>query len=147
MKTNLAGYLRRGAAPLAIGVALMASPAFAQGNQSQPQAPAPAAGDDNQGKEILVTGSRIPQPNLEGTAPVTVVSNQDVQLSGTTRVEDLLNSLPQVFAGQASTLSNGSDGTATVDLRGLGPNRTLVLVNGRRLQPGDPSPTGSNAAD
>ncbi len=93
---------------------------------------------------IIVTGSRIQSPNLTSAAPVTVVSAQDVKLTGTTRVEDLLNALPQVFAGQASTLSNGADGTATVDLRGLGPRRTLVLVNGRRLLPGDPT---TSAAD
>ena len=55
-----------------------------------------------------------------------------------TRVEDLLNELPQVFAAQGSNISNGADGTATVDLRGLGAKRTLVLVNGLRLGPGDP---------
>jgi len=93
---------------------------------------------------IIVTGSRIPQPNLESVSPVTVVNNQDFKLQGVTRVEDLLNNLPQVFAGQASTLANGADGTATVDLRGLGSTRTLVLINGRRLLPGDPQ---TSAAD
>ena len=132
MKKNLARFLKQGAAPLAIGVALIASPAFAQDTP---------AGDDD---EILVTGSRIPQPNLEGASPVTVVGPQDIQQTGTTRVEDLLNSLPQVFAGQGSNISNGSSGTATVNLRGLGSERNLVLVNGRRLLPGDP---GSSAAD
>ena len=52
-----------------------------------------------------------------------------------TRVEDLLNELPQVFADQGSNMSNGSNGTATVDLRGLDAKRTLVLVNGQRLGP------------
>ena len=80
-------------------------------------------------------------------APVTVVSSQDIKLQGTTRVEDLLNALPSVSASQGSTISNGADGTATVDLRGLGTSRTLTLVNGRRLLPGDPSPTSGSAAD
>jgi iron complex outermembrane receptor protein len=125
------------------GVALASSPVFAQttsGVPSLPDATAPA----DAGSTIVVTGSRLPQPNLSSSSPVTVVSQQEVKLSGTTRVEDLLNSLPQVFAGQASTVSNGASGTATVDLRGLGPSRTLVLINGRRLLPGDP---GSSAAD
>jgi iron complex outermembrane receptor protein len=61
------------------------------------------------------------------------------------RIEDIVNQLPQAFAAQGSTLSNSASGTATVDLRGLGDQRTLVLVNGRRLMPGDPD--GSNAAD
>ncbi|MBO9713132.1 TonB-dependent receptor [Sphingomonas sp.] len=143
MKKNMAGYLRRSAAPIAIGVALIASPAFAQDEQL----PATDQASSDQGSEIVVTGSRIPQPNLEGTAPVTVVSAQDIKLQGTTRVEDMLNSLPAVFASQASTLANGADGTASVDLRGLGTTRTLSLVNGRRLLPGDPSPTSGSAAD
>ncbi|HEX6741057.1 MAG TPA: TonB-dependent receptor plug domain-containing protein, partial [Sphingomicrobium sp.] len=89
-------------------------------------------------QDIVITGSRIPQPNLTSASPVTVLSSQDVKLQGTTRTEDLINSLPQSFAAQGSNISNGSTGTASVNLRGLGSQRTLVLVNGRRLQPGDP---------
>jgi iron complex outermembrane receptor protein len=62
-----------------------------------------------------------------------------VKMQGVTRTEDLLNSLPQVMAGQSSGVSNGSTGTATVNLRGLGSARTLVLVDGRRVMPGDPA--------
>lgn len=92
----------------------------------------------DESSEIVVTGSRIPQPNLTSASPVTVISSAEIKLQGTTRTEDLLNSLPQTFAGQGSNISNGSTGTATVDLRGLGASRTLVLINGRRLMPGDP---------
>lgn len=141
MKNKLAEALKRGAAPLAIGVALLATPAFAQDE------PAAAPADQGDDQEIIVTGSRIPQPNLESASPVTVVNAMDIKLQGTAKVEDLLNSLPAVFASQASTLANGADGTASVDLRGLGTNRTLSLVNGRRLLPGDPSPTSGSAAD
>ena len=101
---------------------------------------APATGQ----QEIVVTGSRIPQPNLETASPVTTVTSQEVKLSGTSRTEDLVNSLPQVFAAQGSNVSNGASGTATVDLRGLGSKRNLVLVNGKRLQAGD---TGNPVAD
>jgi len=96
--------------------------------------------------DIIITGTRIPQPNLTSAAPVTVVTNQDVKLSGSTRIEDVLNQLPSVQANQGSGVSNGATGTASVDLRDLGPKRTLVLVNGRRLVPGDPNST-SQAAD
>jgi len=92
-------------------------------------------------EEIVVTGSRIPQPNLTSAAPLTVVSDQDVKLSGATRIEDVLNQLPSVGAAQASGQSNGATGTAEVDLRYLGSKRSLVLVNGRRLMPGDPAGT------
>ena len=96
--------------------------------------------------DIIITGTRIPQPNLTSAAPVTVVTNQDVKLSGATRVEDVLNSLPSVQANQSSGVSNGATGTAYVDLRDLGPKRTLVLINGRRLVPGDPN-SSAQAAD
>ncbi|MBV9930197.1 MAG: TonB-dependent receptor [Alphaproteobacteria bacterium] len=137
----------------AIGIA---TPAYAQttppadqprtGDQTQPQAgPAegspsttPANGQGDENGAIVVTGTRIPQPNLTSASPITVVNNAEVKLQGTARTEDIINSLPQSFAAQGSNISNGATGTATVDLRGLGSRRTLVLVNGRRLMPGDP---------
>ena len=87
--------------------------------------------------EVVVTGSRISSPNMKSISPVTAVSGQDFKVEGITRVEDLLNQLPQVFADQGSAISNGANGIATVDLRGLGANRTLVLIDGRRLINGD----------
>lgn len=97
---------------------------------------------------IVVTGSRIARSaNLESVSPITVVDSDEIKLQGTTRIEDILNSLPSIAASQTTALANGADGTASVDLRGLGTNRTLTLVNGRRLLPGDPSPTSGSAAD
>ena len=88
---------------------------------------------------VVVTGSRIPQPSLVSTSPVTVVGQQEMQLEGATNVENLLNNLPSVVADYTNTASNGATGQATVDLRGLGSSRTLVLVDGKRLMPSDPS--------
>lgn len=136
---KMSSALWTGVAPAALGFALAGSPASAQEAVSA-AAPPPAA-------DIIVTGSRIARPELTSAAPVTVVSPDDIKLQGASRVEDILNSLPAVFASQASSLSNGADGTASVDLRGLGTSRTLTLVNGRRLVPGDPSPTSGSAAD
>jgi iron complex outermembrane recepter protein len=93
---------------------------------------------DTEVEAVVVTGSRIPQPNLTSTSPITVIGDQEVKLSGTTNVEQLVNSLPAAYAGQTGQVSNGATGTATVDLRGLGPKRTLVLVDGKRLMPGSP---------
>ena len=93
---------------------------------------APALAQENLG-EIVVTGSRIRSANLESTTPVTQVTAADVVTQGVTRIEDLVNQLPQAFAAQNVTVSNGSTGTATLNLRGLGSPRTLVLVDGRRL--------------
>ncbi len=124
---------KAGVAPIALGVALVAAPAFAQDA-------APQGGEEEaRSSEIIVTGSRITNPNLTSASPVTVVSATEVKAQGNTRVEDLLNSLPQVFASQGSTDANGATGIATVDLRNLGSARTLVLVNGRRLGAGDPT--------
>nr|WP_321441903.1 TonB-dependent receptor [uncultured Hyphomonas sp.] len=92
---------------------------------------------------VYVTGSRIAQPNLTTTSPVTSVSANDIKLQGVTKVEDLVTQLPQAFAAQNSTVSNGATGTATVSLRNLdlGGNavRTLVLVDGKRLPYGSPN--------
>jgi outer membrane receptor protein involved in Fe transport len=87
----------------------------------------------------VVTGSRIPQPNLTSVSPLTTVTSQDVKLTGSTDILQLLNQLPSAFANQTSQVSNGSTGTAEADLRNLGPSRTLVLVDGKRLVPGDPT--------
>jgi iron complex outermembrane recepter protein len=94
---------------------------------------------------VTVTGTRIASPNLEAISPVTAITSEELGLTGKVRIEDVINQLPQAFAAQGSQISNGSDGTASVDLRGLGSQRTLVLVNGRRLMPGDPD--GGSAAD
>ena len=93
---------------------------------------------------VEVTGSRIPTANLEGPSPVTVVTAKDIQADGVRSVENMLNNLPQVFADQGGTISNGSSGTATVNLRNFGADRTLVLVNGRRLPAGSPSNTAAD---
>jgi len=77
-------------------------------------------------------------------SPVLAVSADEIQQTGVTRIEDMLNTLPQVNAAQGTGEANGADGTAQVNLRGLGVNRTLTLVNGRRLGPGDPASAGAS---
>lgn len=116
------------AAPLALGLALISAPSFAQDAED--------GAEEGSDKPIVVTGSLVKRPNEDSAAPVTVVGGDDFKGTGATKVEDLFNALPQVIATQSSGVSNGADGTATVDLRGLGTNRTLVLVDGRRLMPG-----------
>ena len=111
----------------------MAAPAMAQ---SQP--------DSDQLGEIVVTGSRIPQANLVTTSPVTQVTGEDIKVAGVTRVEDLVTQLPQAFTSQNSTVSNGASGTATVSLRNLGSDRTLVLIDGRRMGYGSPADTAAD---
>src|SRR6202008_4529526 len=97
-------------------------------------AAAPADAEEAPLQEVVVPGSRIATPNLDAISPVTAVTSEEIKQTGVTRVEDLINSLPQVVADQGSGLSMGANGTATLNLRGLGPQRTLVLMNGRRPQ-------------
>ena len=110
-----------------------AAPAMAQ------DAPASQDLDD-----VIVTGSRIPQANLITTSPVTQLTGEDIDVAGVTRVEDLISQLPQAFAAQNSTVSNGATGTATVSLRNLGSVRTLVLIDGRRMGYGSPNATAAD---
>lgn len=93
-------------------------------------------------EEVLVTGSRIQRANLGSPSPVVDLSADDLSHGGSDRLEDLLRALPQVYTDQNRNTANGSTGTATVDLRNLGPQRTLVLVDGRRLPGGSPLSAG-----
>jgi outer membrane receptor protein involved in Fe transport len=122
---------------------LMALPAAAQDAQtSQSAAPTPvSAGSasamaENAGDQIIVTGSRIAPPNATSVAPITSISGDAlVRATGSVSVGDQLNDLPQVrstFSQQNSTQYLGTHGLNLVDLYGLGTQRTLVLVNGRR---------------
>ena len=95
-------------------------------------------------EEVSVTGSLIPRPTLEAMSPVTTMDVEQLTYQGNTRLEDLLTSLPQVFSAQNSSVSNGSSGTATVNLRNLGAVRTLVLIDGKRMPTGD---TGAISPD
>jgi len=113
---------------------LISNLAFAQESSS----------DAEQIEEVVVTGSRIPQKsNLVSPSPVTEVSADDFLYRGVVRTEDLLNDLPQTFASNNSSDSNGAVGIATVDLRGMGSARTLVLVDGKRLNMGSPKGGGT----
>ena len=130
--------VRRGlvlAAVLVTVIGVLGYPAAAQAQQQQQQ-----QADQQQPQfkeEVEVTGSLIPRPTLEAMSPVATLEPDQIANSGITRLEDLLTSLPQVFSAQNSTIANGASGTATVDLRYLGPQRTLVLIDGRRMPPGD----------
>lgn len=123
----------------AVRCALFAAAAVAAGTQVQ-------AADETTIQEVVVTGSRIASPNMTSISPVTAISREDIAATGKVRVEDILNQLPQAMAAQGSMLSNGSTGIATVDLRGLNAKRTLVLINGRRLMPGNPDSGPNNNA-
>jgi iron complex outermembrane recepter protein len=102
-----------------------------------------------QTEAIMVTGTLIPRPMLEGTSPVVTLDAQEITSRGMMRIEDILTSLPQVYAtnfGNASVV-NGASGTASADLRYLGAGRTVVLIDGRRMPSGDALDKDFVAAD
>ncbi|MFN8947773.1 MAG: TonB-dependent receptor plug domain-containing protein, partial [Alphaproteobacteria bacterium] len=108
---------------------IMAVPAIAQeGQQAKPV------------EKVTVTGSRIKTRDFKSISPIATISAKEIALTGAVNVESLLNELPQVVPGLTVTSNNPSlNGFATADLRGLGPGRTLVLINGRRANPSDRS--------
>jgi outer membrane receptor protein involved in Fe transport len=101
---------------------IVASPAFAQTEE------APA-----EGEAIVITGSRIVRPNLEANSPVTSVTGLETTQNADVTLDTFLNTLPQVNPAGTTTSNNpGNGGQSNIDLRGLGANRNLVLVDGRR---------------
>jgi len=154
MNLSAEGRLRLAARfAFVVGVGSVSGQAFAQAVEvaqagTPAKSEAAASGESpekvKQLGSVQVTGSRIKSPNLTSNSPVLVIGKEEIKFQGTTRVEDLLNSFPAAFAGQGGNLSNGADGTATVDLRFLGPARTLVLIDGKRVQAGA---IGGSAAD
>lgn len=120
-----------------------ATPKRAPAPRPAPQE-APPGGGSTQAEEpvtqletLQVTGSRIPRAQIEGPAPITVVTAEQIQAAGLTSVPDVLRSLSQnsgsVQGQQNTTSAQSTPGAQAVDLRGLGPNHTLVLINGRRI--------------
>ena len=129
---------------MAVRVALTGGSLAATFGVANAQTAPAAASPDTSLQEVVVTGSRISVPTQVSISPVTFVSALDVQQSGVTRVEDLLDELPRVLPAQGANISNGPPAPLELDLRGLGAKRTLVLVNGLRLGPGDPRTGGSS---
>ena len=96
--------------------------------------------------ELVVTGTHIRTAGLTSVSPLAIVERAKIAAEGLPRLEDVITRLPQAYAGQNANVTNAATGTATVDLRQLGPERTLVLLDGKRLMPGDPT-AGSTAPD
>ncbi|CAA0324856.1 TonB-dependent receptor [Alteromonas infernus] len=87
-------------------------------------------------EKIEVTGSRIRRTDIEGANPVTVMSRVDIEKFGITSIGDVLQAIPSAGSAINTNNNNGGNGTTTINIRGIGSNRTLVLVNGKRWAPG-----------
>jgi iron complex outermembrane recepter protein len=137
---------KSGIALSALGWALFISSgtAWAQDSQAEPETTAEeeAAAED---EAIVVTGSRIARPELNVANPIVAVTAEDIEKTGQVNVTDVLIRNPALTASRGSSLSGGADanfgeiGGNFLDLRNLGENRTLVLVNGRRHVAGIPN--------
>ena len=123
MKTHLKKAALISATSLTAAAALVSTNAYAQTGPAEASEPS---------GEIIVTGSRIARRNVESAAPVAVVDSEEFALSGAVNVESVITTLPQVTPGTTSFSNNPGGGVATLNLRGLGSARTMVLVNGRR---------------
>ncbi|MGF1549679.1 MAG: TonB-dependent receptor domain-containing protein [Sphingomonadaceae bacterium] len=156
------------AAPLALGIVLMTAPAAAQVSDppgeglqdvEEDAEPGEAAivlcvdepNDPNcvrQGTQIIVTGTRIASPTIDTASPVQILDSEDIDTSGAVNVQELLLENPSVgipaLSRTNSAFLTSATGIATIDLRDLGSDRTLVLINGRRVVAGVP---GSSIVD
>jgi outer membrane receptor protein involved in Fe transport len=116
--------LKMGAAPLVLGIALISAPAYAQDSE-----------EGAEEGEIVVTGTLIRNPNLEASSPVTVIGADEVALRQTNTAEQILREIPGVVPNLGGNVNNGQVGSARVDLRGLGANRNIVLLDSKRMVP------------
>jgi len=114
------------AAVLASAVAAIAAPALAQ-NQ----------GDEEILEEIITTGTRIKNQNVIAASPITTIGQEEIAVQQTPNIERVFRDLPITIPGDGENVNNGTAGQATLDLRGLGPERSLILIDGKRLAPYD----------
>ncbi|HOZ23716.1 MAG TPA: TonB-dependent receptor [Thermomonas sp.] len=123
--------------PQAAAKPAAAAPARPRAAQAAPPPSTPADTPVTDLQTVQVTGSRIPRAQVEGPAPITLITAEQIQAAGLTSVPDVLRSLSQnsgsVQGQQNTTSAQSTPGAQAVDLRGLGPNHTLVLINGRRI--------------
>jgi iron complex outermembrane receptor protein len=116
------------AALLAVLVVFQVSPEIALGADDS------GASKANELEEVVVTGSLIQRPNNTSVSPITTVSEETLKQTGASNLQDALNQIPSfTVGGNAATGGQGTGGRATINLHGLGTNRNLVLLDGKRL--------------
>jgi iron complex outermembrane receptor protein len=120
---------------LLIGAGSFTAPAFAQTQPIESVTPADSTPPEDVGEDIVVTGSLFRNPNLVQSSPVNVVTESEIQLRQTFNAEQLLRGVPGVASNVGSSANNGNEGASFVDLRGLGANRNIVLLDGTRITP------------
>src|SRR5688572_20745326 len=136
MTSKATSRLRLGSSLAALAFAATSLPALAQ-DEGQAEDP-PAAAEAEDGSQIVVTGSLIQRPNNTSVSPIITMGQEKIQESGTATLQDALNQVPSfTVGGNAATGGQGTGGRASINLHGLGTNRNLVLLDGRRLPVSD----------
>ena len=128
--------LKRKALTIAVSGTLSVS-LFASLSLSQAFAQAAPAATDQKVEQIQVTGTRIKAPGVVSNSPIASVGEEEIKSSQPVAVEEFIKLLPAAVPAIGPGTNNGSGGGATIDLRGFGPSRTLVLIDGRRVVPFD----------
>lgn len=95
-------------------------------------------------EEVIITGSRLRTSNVTSATPLIQIGAEEITNRGIARIEDVVNILPNVFVSQTANSANGSTGISTLNLRGLEDERTLVLIDGKRLPFGSPFDPATN---
>lgn len=129
---------RRNRLSVALAGALCCTASFGVMAQETAQSPPPSEDPAATLDTVTVTGTRLRSQTMTAASPVAEIQKEEFQYAGATKVEDLVNQYPQLGFqnGFDNFMNNPSQGYATVDLRDLGPQRTLTLVNGRRIPKG-----------
>ena len=96
---------------------------------------ATAADGESVIEEVVVTGTRIKRPGHVSSSPIQSIDALEITLKQEVEIEKILRDLTSTIPGDGGNVNNGTAGAATIDLRGLGPERNLVLLNGRRITP------------
>jgi outer membrane receptor protein involved in Fe transport len=145
MSVSATRYLVSIAVAAAIGGAALPQHAFAADTDVTADTPATPVADQEAVAEVVVTGSRIARRDLSAPSPVVTVSKDSFENTSKTGIEAVLNEMPQFvpvntqFTSTIQGSATANPGSSTLNLRGIGANRNLVLFDGRRAQPSDAS--------
>jgi outer membrane receptor protein involved in Fe transport len=136
-------HLRRSVLASSLALAFFASHGFAQdaapASSNQQATPSQSASSENAKTldKVVVTGSRIPRAQIEGAAPVVMITGEQIKAQGYTTLFEFLNSLPQIatpeFSDRISTWGNTAVNARPINLRNLGPDHSLLLIDGHRV--------------
>lgn len=147
MKLSVDGCIRRSVyMAFAAGIAAVASPVIAQEGAPAASVGAEASKSEEAAKAdekaikletVKVTGTRVSVPGATSASPIVTIRSEEFSLQQTPEVEQVLRNLPSTQAADGSNSNNGTAGAASLNLRGLGEQRNLIMIDGKRLTPYD----------